>query len=272
MSLIRLLLALGFGFVLSTRCTAGQPCASESLAELLAATCKVSGKDGSGTCFLLAPPAETAWPAHTVVVVTAAHALENVNNVTLVMRQTNSAGGCSRREITLTLRSGERPLWIKHPDADVAAMKFEVPPGIDYQPWPYARIATTTDFSSGRITLGAEAEVFCYPAQLEACEEGLPILRHAWVATLPQPPLDKNRTFIVDFNIFGGDSGAPVMVAMSDPKESPPIAGIIVGMHRQTDKVSMPFEERTVHHPLGLAIAVHSVAIREVVDKLLRPE
>lgn len=48
------------------------------------------------------------------------------------------------------------------------------------------------------------------------------------------------------------------------------IVGLVVGMERETDKVSMPFEERTVHHPLGLAIVAHSEIIRQTVERLLR--
>jgi hypothetical protein len=48
------------------------------------------------------------------------------------------------------------------------------------------------------------------------------------------------------------------------------IVGLVLGMERQTDKVSMPFEERTVHYPLGLAIVAHSEIIRQTVELLLK--
>jgi hypothetical protein len=48
------------------------------------------------------------------------------------------------------------------------------------------------------------------------------------------------------------------------------IVGLVLGMERQTDKVSMPFEERTVHYPVGLAIVAHSEIIRQTVELLLK--
>jgi len=45
---------------------------------------------------------------------------------------------------------------------------------------------------------------------------------------------------------------------------------LVLGLERETDKVSMPFEERTVHHPLGLAIVAHSDIIRQTVALLLK--
>ena len=39
-------------------------------------------------------------------------------------------------------------------------------------------------------------------------------------------------------------------------------------MQRQTDRMSLPFEERTTHTPLGLAIVVPASVIRETIDLL----
>jgi hypothetical protein len=50
----------------------------------------------------------------------------------------------------------------------------------------------------------------------------------------------------------------------------PLVIGVVLGMERQTDRTSMPFEERIVHHPVGLAIAAHSEIIRETVELLLK--
>ena len=42
--------------------------------------------------------------------------------------------------------------------------------------------------------------------------------------------------------------------------------GVILGMHRQTDRATLPFEDRTMHTPLGLAIAAQAAFIRETIE------
>ncbi len=133
------------------------------------------------------------------------------------------------------------------------------------------QLARADDFARGKIPIGSDTWIFRFPAKLEANEAGFPILRHGSIASLPLMPLSTNRTFLVDFNTFGGDSGAPVM--LKDRGTVHPrclIIGLVLGMHRQTDKVSMPFEERTVHHPLGLSIVAHAEIIRQTVEAVLK--
>jgi hypothetical protein len=47
---------------------------------------------------------------------------------------------------------------------------------------------------------------------------------------------------------------------------SPSVVGVVVGMQRQTDRISSPYEEKTMHTPLGLAIVVPSTRVREVIE------
>jgi hypothetical protein len=44
----------------------------------------------------------------------------------------------------------------------------------------------------------------------------------------------------------------------------PVVIGVVIGMMRQTDVVKIPFEERVVHTPIGLAMAVHSAFVKEM--------
>ncbi len=187
------------------------------------------------------------------------------------MRERRADGVFVRREVPLTIRSGEKPLWVKHPEEDVAAIKVTLPLGIQCQPLCLDQLARAEDFAKGKIRLGSATWAFCFPAQLEANDAGFPILRHGSISSLPLMPLSSNRTFLVDCNTFGGDSGAPVMVEERGAiRPAGLVVGLILGMQRQTDKVSMPFEERTVHYPLGLAIVAHSEIIRQTVERLLR--
>ena len=246
---------------------------SDPISLLLAATFKITNKQSSGTCFLIEPPPPSGWSNGVVILVTAAHALEEApgTECRIVMREKDAASSYLRKEVPLTIRSGEKALWVKHPHEDVAAIKFTLPLGVSCQPLRLDQLARADDFSNGKIRLASDTWIFCFPAHLEANDAGLPVLRHGSIASLPLIPLSSNRTFLVDFNTFGGDSGAPVMMgARGAIQPQALIVGLVLGMQRQTDKASMPFEERTVHHPLALAIVAHSEIIRQTVELVLR--
>lgn len=87
-----------------------------------------------------------------------------------------------------------------------------------------------------------------HPAQ--GCGSFIPTVTHR-----------KIQHLFIDYSTFGGDSGAPVVI-IDDGK--PVVIGVVIGMMRQTDVVKIPFEERVVHTPIGLAMAVHSAFVKEM--------
>ena len=48
------------------------------------------------------------------------------------------------------------------------------------------------------------------------------------------------------------------------------VVGLVHGMHRQTDKASLPLQELTFHTPLGLSIVVQAAFLRDTIE-LLKP-
>jgi len=247
-------------------CSAATDSASDPLSELMAATFKITDKNSSGACLILAPPTTCAWPSNTVVLVTTAHTFENMpGERCFIIGRGKATGHLMRTEIPVQIRSGAKSLWTKHLEVDLAVLKVEIPRGAECKPLPLERLAEEHEFSDGTIRLGATTWVSGFPAQLEANELGLPVLRHGSVASLPLASGEGNKTFLVDMSTFGGDSGGAV-VTYAGPQ--PRLVGLVLGMHRQTDKVTMPFEERTVHYPLGLAIVLNPKFIRQAVEQL----
>jgi hypothetical protein len=53
---------------------------------------------------------------------------------------------------------------------------------------------------------------------------------------------------------------------VDEPDAAGRVLGVVVAMQRQTDRVTSPFEEKTVHTPLGLAITVPSTLLRETIE------
>jgi hypothetical protein len=240
------------------------------LEDLLSATCRIAGQQSSGTCFLVATgdaqPAETSGPT-AAVLVTAAHFFEGVAEADcrIVVRSQAADGSYVRSELTIPIRDGDAPRWRKHPELDIAALRVELPPGTAMRPIPLDRQAEERHALERAIHVGQDVFIPGFPARLEANEAGWPVLRKGMIASHPLTPLPTARTILIAATTFGGDSGAPVAAIADD---APLIVGLVLGMHRQTDTSTLPFEERTIHTPLGLAIVVQAPFIRETIGML----
>lgn len=232
--------------------------------ETLRATVRVDGGGQSGTAFVVALPAEDG-AAGTTLLVTAAHVFENAKGDTCTVSfRSAEQEGFARLDARVAIRAGERPLWTRHPDADVAILPVEPPAGADLASFSFAQLADGPSFARREVAVGQPVWVACFPAKTEANAAGWPILRRGTVATHPLAPIDRVKTFFVDYAHFGGDSGSAVVV---DRGGAPLVAGVVVAMQRQTDRVTSPFEEKKVHTPLGLAIVVPSDRVLQTIDR-----
>lgn len=230
----------------------------------LRATVRLHGGGQSSTAFVVAVPRGGATSR--MVIVSAAHSFEKMRGetATTVLRAPAKGGRFVRRDASVTIRDGDEPRWVRHPSADVAVMEWSPPADVDLVPFPLESLATAADFDDGRVGVGQQVRVACFPAQTEANDAGWPILRTGGIATHPLEPGAELERMFVDYAHFGGDSGAAVVV---DAGQEPLVVGVVVAMQRQTDRVEGPFEEKTVYTPLGLAIAVPSPLVLDTIDR-----
>jgi hypothetical protein len=238
--------------------------AQDPIEDVLAATFRIVDGQASATCFLVMPGSGAGPDAPTLVLVTAAHFFEGTSGpeCQLVLRSSAADGSWTRREIPIAIRNAETPRWTRHPDMDLAALAVDLPADAGVKPLRFESLASAEEVVEGRVRVGQEVIVPCFPAKLEANAGGWPVLRQGMIATHPLVPVQSAKTFLVDVSTFGGDSGAPVIVRTGP---EPLVVGLVLGMQRQTDRASLPFEEKTVHMPLGLAIVAQSVFVRETV-------
>jgi hypothetical protein len=235
---------------------------------LLSATFKISQKEHSGTCFILAKPDENPPGPGSLILATAAHVLEQMveEECELVLRTGNLEQGFQRLVVTIHIRDGDTPLWTRHPELDVATMQIVLPVEAAVMPIPIDRLVSETLLIDRTVRVGQEAWISCFPAKLEANEAGWPVLRKGSIATYPLFPVKTAKTILIDYKVFGGDSGAPIAI-IHDGKLL--VLGVASSMQRQTDRTTMPFEERTMHTPLGLSIVVQAAYLRETIDLML---
>ncbi|MAG94029.1 MAG: hypothetical protein CMJ48_09795 [Planctomycetaceae bacterium] len=229
----------------------------------------------TGTCFVVTRKSSDSDKLRTVLV-TAAHVLQGFkqDSCQLVLREKRNDGTYARKEVSVTIRKEGQPTWRKHPDLDIAVLPIDLPEGVDVAPSAFEQLADEATLKSRGIHVGQNCFIPCFPAQLEANKTGWPILRRGSIATHPLLPVSAAKTFLLDYTVFGGDSGAPVVTRPLTVKgkdagsDGSVVVGIVIGQHRQTDKSVMPFEERIVHHSLGLAICVQAYFVRETIELL----
>jgi hypothetical protein len=236
-----------------------------AIEDSLRGTFRVTKGSSSGTAFIVSIGDEAKAKKH--VLVSAAHVFDDFKgaDATLILRGLGKDGGLVRKEVTLPIRDSKKALWTRHPEQDVGAISVNLPEGVDVKPFRLEQIADEKWAAERKIRVGKDVCIPCFPAQVEANDVGWPILRKGSIATHPLTPLASAKKMFVDYSHFGGDSGAPVV--LYEGKE-PIVVGLVIAMQRQTDKSSTPFEERTVHTPLGLAIAVQSPFVRETIELL----
>jgi hypothetical protein len=239
--------------------------ASEPLEDLLSATFRITDGDHSGTCFIISDEALKSSDPRRVVLATAAHVLAQMSHskCDLILRTATAENEFQRKSFPIEIRDGDKPRWSRLPEVDIATMRVTLPDDVDVKPIALSQIATKDAFKDRTVKVGQEAWIGCFPAKLEANDAGWPILRKGSIASYPLVPVKSAKTMMIDYNVFPGDSGAPVAVIVDD---RPLIVGVASGMQRQTDRTTLPFEERTTHTPLGLSIAVQSSYLRQTID------
>lgn len=243
--------------------------ATDAVEELLEATFRISDQDHSGTCFLVAT--KSLDPAHPrrVILATAAHVFEQMegSECEIILRTKAQPDTYLRSPQSISIRDSGKPLWIRHPDVDIATLYVELPEGVSVTPFAIDQLAGEDRVNDRTVRVAAETWIPCFPAKLEANEAGWPVLRKGSIASHPLRPVKSTQTMLIDYRAFGGDSGAPVVMIVDS---RPLVIGVVHGMHRQTDRSTLPFEERTVHTPLGLSIVTQAVYLRETIE-LMHP-
>ncbi len=188
----------------------------------------------------------------------------------VVLRQ-KIGDGFVRLDKIYNIRENNKNLYVKHPEADVAVMYIAMPNVSDSIIYPESMLATDNVIDKYEVHLGKEVLTIGFPYALEANSAGFPIIRSGRISSYPLLPTKLTKTFIVDFNVFGGNSGGPVYLYDSDwhkrgaggitsPTQLQMIMGLVSSQVLANTKKG---QER-----LGLANVVHASIIKETIDLL----
>jgi S1-C subfamily serine protease len=238
--------------------------------ELIAATVELEqpmagGMRTVGTGFLIADPTPDGRPR--VVLVTANHVLDRMKSdeATVGYRIEQPDGSWSFAPQEISIRTGGKALWVRHPTRDVAAITITAPAAFAQAAIPLSWLAGDNALDGEKLTPGDEMMTLGYPQGLSANTAGFPILRAGRVASYPLGPSKAFPTFLLDFRVFPGNSGGPVYL---DRANAPADAGVptlpvIAGMLTQQVEVGQ--------ENLGIGIVTQAEFIRETVAELDQP-
>jgi len=231
--------------------------------ETLNATFKLFHKDSTATCFFV----RREGPDQTLYLVTAAHVLDRIKDdtVIVVLRETRADGSYQRRDHTMAIRRDRKPLWLHHATEDVAVLPLTEPPPVPVGALRLAALADEARLTAAGLHICSSVFALTFPERFEANDAGFAVARQGIIASHPFRPIQAHHTFLADFTTFAGDSGGPVFVADSDGH--PLLVGMVLGQFRHDERVTMEYEERTIHHPLGLGIVLHAQFIRDTIEQ-----
>jgi S1-C subfamily serine protease len=242
-----------------------------------------------GTVFVVGRPIPNSNPLRGVLVlVTAAHVLEQIQGDIAVLNlrkkvdeKTNS---WVRVPLPLKIRANGKPLWTRHPEADVAVMYLSIPPDapitpiVAITPLMFADDEKLTNYE---VKPGDELRCLGYPLGNASNDAWFPILRSGRIASYPLLPTDKTKTFLLDLRVFKGNSGGPVFF-VERMRPMPHTLGGFTNYHFIMGLVSeeIVYPEQSggqysqeIHlTQLGLAKVVHASLVKQTIEMLPPPQ
>jgi S1-C subfamily serine protease len=245
-----------------------------------------SGTQWLGTGFLVGKPSAelnaAQQPAiYTIYMITNKHVVEGVSEFVVRFNPTDSAGAI--RDYKIARQEDGKPRVFGHPDAsvDVAAVVLPLKNIVeDDVRIRYFRIPQDILSSSQAATEGVTEGDFIFtlgfPLGLMAADRKYPIARSGIIARIHDLYEKRSSDFLIDSNIFPGNSGGPVVLCPEQVSivgtQTHPIAkllGIVCAylpfrdeaISRQSGNVRITFEENS-----GLGIVVPSDRILEAIE------
>ncbi len=185
---------------------------SNFITSLVRSTYKIQQGNNIATVFIIGEPVPKMPGKLAYILITAAHVLENMpsDHATLHLRK-QAGNSYVRYPFKIQIRDKGNPLWKQHPDVDIAALRVALPSDLDIRLISTGMLATDEILERFEVHPGDQIFILGYPMGSEANQAGFPILRSGRIASFPLTPTAETMTFLVDFEVFSGNSGGPAL-------------------------------------------------------------
>jgi hypothetical protein len=146
-----------------------------------------------------------------IAIVTAAHVFEGIvgDNAMIQLRRKKADGNYETFWYQLPIRKNGIPLYVRHKNADVAAMYGDIPNDVPMTGLSPDMLVTDKILEEIEFHPGDEAYILGFPA-MTSTPGGFPILRTGRIASYPLVPMSNVKEWVFDAHIFSGNSGGPV--------------------------------------------------------------
>lgn len=244
---------------------------------LTRSTFKIQGEESLGTVFIMGEPSPDEPNRFYYVMITAGHVLDAIKSDVGVLSLRKQDGNKFVRLLyPVQIRNKGIPLWTQLPNVDVAAMRVRLPTDVDVKQISTNLLATDKILEEFQVHPGDQLLVLGYPYGAEANEAGFPILRSGRIASYPLTPTKNTITFLLDFEVFKGNSGGPVLLYAENRfyggsthiGTTQFIMGVVSQEKGLTERVKTLNETVERTHRLSLAVIVHSSFVADLIRRL----
>jgi len=228
------------------------------------------GASTFGTVFLVGKPMRDNPGQSWVVLVTAAHVLDEIvgDTATVMFRKKDASGHFVPEPTPIQIRRNGQKLYAKNSNADVAAMFINSPSDSVTELLSLGQL--TTDEDLDRLAVHPGDELFCLGFPLFVNVNTFPVLRTGTLASYPITPSKSVQKYAFAFHVFPGNSGGPVYFSFVNRA----YGGFIHGGELDQGVIGLLIEQQSSIVPaykderLDLANVVPSSYIRDTIDLL----
>jgi hypothetical protein len=215
---------------------------------------------GAATGFIINHRNARVTGGVTPVLFTSVHVLETIGSGPLIIgfRKPDAAGetDVSLLAFIPSKQRGKEPFYVRHPSHDLAAFALYLPPEVaGLARLPSSLVESGIARNGKSLRSGAEVSFLGYPEVLPGTEGAFPVLRSGRVSSYPVGTPQAHGRFLINSDVYPGDSGAPVFLIGCGRR--PELVGMII------QRIS-PTADKFSH----LAVAVDADVIRETLALL----
>jgi hypothetical protein len=252
---IRMVSLVTLGTALLAGCAGWRPTVTggrlNATERMMWSTYPILTQSGAATGFIIQmPDARGRVPP---VMVTSLHVVETIGRAPFIvgMRAPNVDGSPRVAPLMMQPEGGKKTrFYVRHPKHDIAAFRLDLGPVAELLS-PVSFLNESSFAPRGqKLRAGTDVSFLGFPDVMPGTAGAFPVLRSGKVASYSADASRSEPYFLIDSDVYPGDSGAPVFAAGRGAR--PVLAGLI--LRRVADN------QTDFSH---LAIAVEAEAIRE---------